>query len=102
LNSGSNRLPWTEVILFGTSASGQRVVTIDPGVVCSKDANGRSGRGVRKHDIAAKVVSKRLGAGGVGRRASGTEPAKRGVSGGVTRRGGIGSGCANDKLRQLT
>jgi hypothetical protein len=102
LNSGSNRLPWTEVILFVRSASGQGAVIIGPGVVCSRDANGCSGRGVRKHDIAAKVVSKLLGAGGVGSRASAIEPAILGASDGATRRGGIGSGCANAKPRQLT
>ena len=101
LNSGSNRLPWTEVILFVPTASGQRAVIIGPGVVCSRDANGCSGRGVRKHDIAAKVVSKRLGAGGVGKRAGVIEPAILDASAGATRRGGIGSGCANAKRRQL-
>src|SRR5271154_4304265 len=101
LNSGSNRLPWTEVILLVTSASGQRAVIISPGVVCSRDANGCSGRGVRKHAIAAKVVSRRLGAGGVGRRAGVIEPAILGASGGVTRRGGIGSGSVSGKPRQL-
>jgi hypothetical protein len=88
--------------LFVTSASGQRVVIIDPGVVCSRDANGCSGRGVRKHGIAAKVVSKRLGAGGVGKRAGVIEPAILDASDGATRHGGIGSGCANAKRRQLT
>src|ERR1700733_13033084 len=102
LNSGSSKLPWTSIIFYGTLANVQRVVNIGPGVVCSRDANGCSGRGVRKHDIAAKVVSKRLGAGGVGRRASVIEPAIAGVRGGVTRRGGIGSGGASGKLRQLT
>ena len=71
LNSGSNRLPWTRVIFFGTSASGQRAVIIGPGVVCSRAANGCSGRGIRERTIAVKRVSKRLGVGGVGRRASG-------------------------------
>jgi len=102
LNSGSNRLPWTEVILYVTSSSGQRVVIIGRGVVCSRDAKGCSGRGVRKHDIAAKVVSKRLGAGGVGRRVSAIEPAILDVSDGATSHGGIGSGCANAQRRQLT
>jgi hypothetical protein len=87
--------------LFVTSASGQRGVVIGRGVVCSRDANGCSGRGVRKHAIAAKVVSKRLGAGGVGKRAGVIEPALGGVSGGATRRGGIGSGRVNAKGRQL-
>ena len=102
LNSGSNRLPWTRVILFGTSASGQRVVIIGPGVACSKDANGRSGRGVRKHDIAAKVASKRLGAGGVGRRASAIERPTKVWSSGGTKVGGIGNGCVNVRPSQLT
>jgi hypothetical protein len=102
LNSGSNRLPWTEVILLVTSLSGQRAVIIGPGVVCLRDANGCSGRGVHKHAIAAKVVSKRLGAGGVGKRAGVIEPAMVDASAGASRRGGIGSGCANAKRRQLT
>jgi hypothetical protein len=84
-----------------TSASGQRVVIIGPGVVCSRDANGCSGRGVRRRAIAAKVVSKRLGVGGVGKRAGVIEPAILDASGGATRRGGIGSGCVNAKRRQL-
>jgi hypothetical protein len=102
LNSGSNRLPWTEVILLVTSASGQRAVIIGPGVVCSRDANGRSGRGVRKHVIAAKVVSKQLDAGGVGKRAGGIARPTKVWSGDATRRSGIGSGGASGKLRQLT
>jgi hypothetical protein len=102
LNSGSSKLPWTSIIFYGTLASGQRAVIIGPDVVCSRDANGYSGRGVRKHAIAAKVVSKRLGAGGVGRRASVIEPAIAGVRGGATRRGDIGSGGASGKPRQLT
>jgi hypothetical protein len=101
LNSGSSKLPWTSIIFYGTLASGQRAVIIGPGVVCSRDASSCSGRGVRKHDIAAKVVSKRHGAGGVGKRAGVIEPAILGASGGATRRGGIGSGCANAKRRQL-
>ena len=102
LNSGSKRLPWTRVILSVTSVSGQRGVIIGPGVVCSRAANGRSGRGVRKRAIAAKVVRKQLGAGDVGRRASVIEPAILDASGGATRRGGIGNGCVNGKARQLT
>ncbi len=101
LNSGSNRLPWTRIILSVTSASGQRAVIIGPGVVCSRDANGCSGRGVRKHGIAVRPVSKRLGAGGVGGRVSAIEPAILDASGGATRRGGIGGGCVNGKPRQL-
>jgi hypothetical protein len=101
LNSGSSKLPWTNIIFYGTSASGQRAVIIGPGVVCSRDANGCSGRGVRKHAIAAKVVSKRLGAGGVGKRAGVIEPAILDASDGATRLSGIGSGCVNAKRRQL-
>ncbi len=102
LNSGSNELPWTRVILSVTSASGQRAVVIGPGVVCSKGANGRSGRGVRKHVIAAKVVNKRLDAGGVGRRAGGIARPTKVRSGDATRRSGIDSGGASGKPRQLT
>jgi len=103
LNSGSNKLPWTSIIFHVTSASGQRAVIVGPGVVCSRDANGCSGRGVRKHAIAVKVVSKRHGAGGVGKRASVIARPTKVWSGDVTRRSGIGSGCVNAKRRrQLT
>jgi hypothetical protein len=85
-----------------TSASGQSDPIIGPGVVCSRDANGCSGRGVRKHDIAAKVASKRLGAGGGGKRASGIARPTKVWSGGGTKVGGIGSGCANAKRCQLS
>jgi hypothetical protein len=102
LNSGSSKLPWTSIIFYGTSARGQRVVVIGPGVVCSKDVNGRSGRGVRKHAIAAKIVSKRLDAGVVGKRASGIARPTKVWNGGATRRSGIGVGGASGKLRQLT
>ena len=102
MNSGSSKLPWTNIIFYGTSASGQRAVIIGPGVVCSRDANGCSDRGVRKHVIAAKVVSKRLDAGGVGRQVSAIEAAIQDASDGATRRSGIGSGGASDKPRQLT
>jgi hypothetical protein len=102
LTGGSKQLPWTEVILFGTSASGQRAVIIGLGVVCSRDANGCSGRGIRKRIIAVNHVNKRLDAGGAGRQASGIARPITAGSGGVNRAGGIGSGCANDKQRQLT
>jgi hypothetical protein len=102
LTGGSNRLPWTEVILLVPSASGQRAVIIGPGVVCSRDANGRSGRGVRKHVIAAKVVGKQLDAGGVGKRASAIARPTKVWSVDATRRSGIGSGGASGTLRQLT
>jgi hypothetical protein len=102
LNSGSSKLPWTSIIFYVTSASGQRAVIIGPGVVFSKDANGRSGHGVRKHVIAAKVVSKRLDGGGVVKRASGIARPTKVWSGDATRRSGIGSGGASGKWRQLT
>ena len=95
-------LPWTRVIFFGTPGSGQRVAITGRDGVCSRDANACFGRGVRKHAIAAKVVSKRLGAGGVGKRASVIEPAILDASDGAIRRGGIGSGRVNAKRRQLT
>jgi hypothetical protein len=102
LNSGSSKLPWTNIIFYGTSASGQRAVIIGPGVVCSRDANGCFGRGVRKYAIAAQVVSKRLGAGGVGRRASGIARPTKVRSGGGSKVDGIDSGGGSDKSRQLT
>ena len=102
LNSGSNRLPWTRVIVSVTLASGQRAVVIGPGVVCSKDANGCSGRGVRKHVIAVCCVSKRLGVGVVIERASGIEAPMLGVNGGGISRVGIGSGSVSGKRHQLT
>lgn len=102
LNSGSKQLPWTEVILLVTSASGQRVVIIGRGVVCSKDANGSSGRGVRKRVIAVTHVNKRRGVGVVARRASGIERRSMARNAGGNRAGGIASGGANGKSRQLT
>ena len=102
LTGGSNRLPWTEVILLVPSASGKRAVLIGPGVVCSRDANGCSGRVVRKHAIAAKVVSKRPVVGGVGRRTGVIGPALKGVSDGGTKVVGIGSGCTSAGPSQLT
>ena len=88
--------------MSGTSASGQRAVVIGPGVVCSRDANGCSGRDVRKRVIAVKGVAERLGSGGAGRRASAIEPRSTGVNGGVNSRSGIGSVCVSGKPRQLT
>lgn len=88
--------------MFGTSASGQRAAIIGLVVVCSKAANGCSGRGVSAHTIAVKRVGKRLGAGGAGRRASAIGPPSRDVSGDGNRAGGIGSGCVSDQIGQLT
>ncbi len=81
--------------MFVTSASGQRAVVIGPGVVCSRDANGCSGRGVRKRAIAVKVVSKRLDAGGGVKRASVIGRPTRAWGGGGTKVGGIGNANAN-------
>jgi hypothetical protein len=103
LNSGSNRLPWTRVILFGTSASGQRAVIIGLGSVCSKAANGCFGRGIGDAIFAVRHVNKKLDAGGVGRRASSIARPIRARSGGAPSRSAIGSGSARGgKKRQLT
>lgn len=101
LNSGSKRLPWTAVIVLVTSASGQRVVIIGRGVVCSKAANGSSGRGVRKRVIAVTHVNKRRGGGGAARRASGIERPSLARNVGGNRASGIARGGANGKSRQL-
>jgi hypothetical protein len=102
LNSGSNQLPWTEVILLTTSTSGQRVVIIGPGGVYSRAVNGRSGRGVRKRVIAVTRVNKRRGAGGAARRASGIERPSMAKNAGGNRASGIAIGGANGKSCQLT
>jgi hypothetical protein len=88
--------------LFVTSASGQRAVVIGPGVVCSRDANGYSGRGVPKHVIAVLRVNRRPGVGGAVERAGAIEPAIEGASVDGIKVGGIGSGVVNGKRRQLT
>jgi len=84
------------------SARGQRVVIIGRGVVCSKDANGSSGHGVRKRVIAVTYVKKRRGAGVVARRASGIERPSMARNVGGNRASGIASGCVHDQQRQLT
>jgi hypothetical protein len=101
LNSGSNRLPWTRIILSVTSASVQRAVDSGPGVVCSRAANGCSGRGVPKHVIAVCPVSRRPGVGGVGSRASAIAAPIRGASDGANNPSAIDSGSANRPRRQL-
>ena len=90
------------LIFFGTSASGQRAVIIGPGSVCSKDANGGSGRGIGDPIFAVKHVNKRRNAGGVGRRASSIARPIRARSGGANSHGGIDSDSVNGKRRQLT
>jgi hypothetical protein len=95
-------LPWTRVIFFGTSASGQRAATsIGPGGVCSRAASGCSGRDVRKRAIAPKCVGAPANAGGVGGRARSTVRAPTASSNGGNNHGGIGNGCASDAERQL-
>jgi hypothetical protein len=102
LNSGSKQLPWTEVILLATSASGQSAVTIGSGVVCSRGANGCFGRGIPKRVIAVNPVNKRLGGGVVGRRASGIARRSMARNAGGNKAGGIESGSAKDQRHQLT
>jgi hypothetical protein len=102
LTSGSTVLPWTTVILSGTSTSDQRAVGRGRGVVCSRAASGGSGRDVPKRGIAVPPVGKRLGAGGDGKPVSAIGPLPRGASGGRNSTGGIGSGGVNDRQRQLT
>jgi len=102
LTGGSNRLPWTKVILFGTSASGQRAVIIGPCVVCSRDANGCSGHGIHDRPIAAKIVATRLATGSGGGRASGIARPRTASNSDVNNRSAIESGCASSKRRQLT
>ena len=104
LTGGSNRLPWTIIILFGTSANGQRAVIIGPGCVCSKDADGCFGRVVRKHVIAAFHVKQRLGFGGGGGRPRRTARAIMAKSSVARNRSAIenGNGSVNERPRQLT
>jgi hypothetical protein len=102
LTSGSNRLPWTEVILIATSTSGQGAVLIGRGFVCSRAASSRSGRGIRAVIIAVKHVAKRPGAGGVGGRASVIARPRTASNSDANSRSGIVSGCASGPRRQLT
>jgi len=95
-------LPWTRVIFFGTSASGQRAAIIGRGGVCSRAASGCSGHGVRKRGIAPNRVGEPGGAGGVGRRASGIVRARTASSIGGNNHNAIGNGCVSDGPRQLT
>jgi hypothetical protein len=96
-------LPWTEVIFCGTSASGQRAVSIGPGNVCSKDANGCSGRGIGDPVFAVKPVGRRRDAGSVGGPANGIGPPRMAGNTGRRRIGVIGNGGVNAaKRRQLT
>jgi hypothetical protein len=84
-------------------ASGQRaVIIIGPGCVCSKDANGCSGRGSRKPVIAAKRVGRRPGGGDDGRRARCIAPPRRDANAARNKRGGIGNDrVSTSQQRQL-
>jgi hypothetical protein len=95
-------LPWTKGIFFGTSASGQRAVIIGPGGVCSKDANGCSGRGIGEPIIAAKAVGGRLGTGSVGTPAGSIGQPIAARSGVANSPGAIESGGVRGKRCQLT
>jgi hypothetical protein len=102
LNSGSNRLPWTRVIFYGTSANGQRAVIIGPGVVCSRAVNGCSGHGIGGRTIAENRVATRLGTGSVGEQASSIARPRMASSSGASSRNAIESECVSGKQRQLT
>jgi hypothetical protein len=83
-------------------AHGKRHVTrVASDAVSSKVVNGISGRPIRKPAIAAVVAGRRLGAGGVGRRASVIGPALVARSGGVNNNDVFGSGGVNRRQRQL-
>lgn len=94
-------LPWTTVIFFGTSASGQRAAIIDRDDVCSRAASGYSGRGVLKRGIAPNRVGALGDAGGVGGPARSIVPAKTASSIGGNNHDAIGNGCVSDGQRQL-
>jgi hypothetical protein len=103
LNSGSNRLPWTRVIFFGTSANGQRaVITIGPGVVCSRAVNGCSGPDIHDRTTAVKSVARRRATGGIGGRARSIARPRTASNSDAPSRSAIESGCASGKRRQLT
>ena len=102
LNSGSNRLPWTEVILFGTLANDQRAVFIGPGVVCSRAVNGCSGHGIHDRTTAVKSVATRLVIGSAGGRVSGIARPRTASNSDANSRSAIESGCVSGKRRQLT
>ena len=95
-------LPWTTVIFFGTSASGQRAAIIDRDDVCSRAASGSSGRGVHKRGIAPNRVGTLGGVGGVGGLASSIVPARTASSIGGNNPDAIGNGSVSDGQRQLT
>jgi hypothetical protein len=95
-------LPWTTVIFFATSASGQRAAILDRDAVCSRAASGSSGRGVHKRAIAPNRVGTLGGVGGVGGPASSIVPARTASSIGGNNPDAIGNGSVSDGQRQLT
>ena len=103
LNSGSNRLPWTRIIFYGTSTNGQRAVIIGPGVVCSRAVNGCSGPGIHDRTIAVKRVATRRAIGDAGGRANSIARPRTASNNAVNSRNAIESGrVRGSKRRQLT
>jgi hypothetical protein len=101
LNSGSKQLPWTRVILFGTSANGQgAVVIIGPGVVCSRVVTGYFGHDIHGRTIAVKRVSRRLGTGVGGGRAGSIARPRTASNADANNRSDIDSVCASGKQQQ--
>jgi hypothetical protein len=95
-------LPWTTVIFFGTSGSGQRAAILDRDDVCSRAASGCFGRSVRKLAIAPSRVGTLGGVGGVGGPASSIVPARTASNIGGNSPNAIGNGSVSDEQRQRT
>jgi hypothetical protein len=95
-------LPWTRVIFFGTSGSGQRVASTGRDGVCSRAVIGCFGRGVRTLAIAPSRVGTLGGVGGVGGPASSIVRARTASNIGGNSPDAIGNGCVSDEQRQLT
>jgi hypothetical protein len=102
LHSGSNKLPWTNLIFFGTSASVQRAAIIGRDAACSRAVNGRSGRGIGDPIFAVRHVKRRLDAGNVGRPTRSIVRPRTAGNGGGNKVNAIASGNETGKLRQLT
>jgi hypothetical protein len=95
-------LPWTRIIFFITSVSGQKAVGISRDGVCSRAVNGCTGRGIGDRIIAARHVGKRPVDGEGGKRASGIARPRTANNSAVNSRSAIESGCVSGKQRQLT
>jgi hypothetical protein len=78
-----------------------RVILAESAVVFSKAVNDPSVRLILKHVIAAPLVGRQLGVGGVRRPAGVIGPVPAGSSGGGSNSGVIGNGVANGQRRQL-